>query len=279
MHSPRSTLALAKKTQYALQSNAGLDAAEAQDEFSTFIRRVTRTIRTQVKRFTDDKKLIEDLLFLLGKDEPNTNLLSFLSKTWVSFEAIYEELFGKEALIEFYIWAGTQGGSNALERMGIGVTFILRNDAVTEYLKERANYLIQSVDDTTKDQLVRLIQEAREKGLTNFQIAEAIEDRFKEITPARAEAIARTELAEAFNAVELQSYQRNGVQKMRWVTVLDERVCTICQPLHNTEVNIGENFPGIGSPRPPAHVNCRCFLEEVVEGVALRGNALVWAGE
>jgi hypothetical protein len=26
-------------------------------------------------------------------------------------------------------------------------------------------------------------------------------------------------------------------------------------------------------------VNCRCFLEEVVEGVALRGNALVWAGE
>lgn len=278
MSSLDSTLKLAKKAQYALQSNAGLDSAEAQKEFTTFIKQVTRVIRTQVKRVIEQDKLIDDMLFLLGKEEANTNLLSYLSSKWVTLTTVFSETYKEDVVDNFYMWAANEGGQNAMDRMGIDVSFVLRNDAVTQWLSQRENLMINSVDDTTKDKIVRLIQQAREEQLTNHQLKELIQSKFSEMTPARAEAIARTELAEAFNRVEFEAYKRNGVQRIRWVTVQDERVCPICAPLHNTEVPIGQEFPGAGG-HPPAHVNCRCFIEEVMAGFAVRGNAIVWAGE
>lgn len=278
MHSLTSTLRLAKQVQYALHSNAGLDAAESKKEFSVFVERVSRVIRIQSNKVAGDKDLIGDLVTILGKAEPNRNMVSFLSGVFVSFKSVYEELFGDGSIGEFYGWAGTEGGQNALDRMGIDLTFVLRNDSVTEHLKQREVYLIDSVDATTKDQIVRIIQESRETQATDFQIAQQIREQFKEISPHRAEAIARTELAEAFNFVEFETYKRNQVQKTRWVTVIDERVCPICAPLHNMEMTIGDAFI-TGVTRPPAHPNCRCFIEEVMSGVSVRGNAIVWTGE
>lgn len=51
--------------------------------------------------------------------------------------------------------------------------------------------------------------------------------------------------------------------RKRWVTVEDERVCPICEPLHDVVIDFAElfrsgDFVGEG---PPAHPRCRCFLE------------------
>jgi SPP1 gp7 family putative phage head morphogenesis protein len=264
-----------------VRNNAGLDQAESQKEFKRFIRQVQKVIKAQVTETVENDQLITDLLSLLPqveKAEANQNVVGYLTRSWISFEDKFQELFDEDTLSAYYTWAATQGGTNALERMGIEVGFTLRNDAVTNFLKQRENLLIRSVDDTTKEAIARLLEKSRDAGLTEFEIKEAILEHFDEIIPARAEAIARTELAEAFNATEYETYVRNGVKKMRWVTVIDERVCEICAPLHNEETAVGQSFSG-GQTRPPAHVNCRCFLEEVIAGVALRGNALIWTGE
>lgn len=48
-----------------------------------------------------------------------------------------------------------------------------------------------------------------------------------------------------------------------WRTVLDSRVCEICEPIHGQVVGYGEAFetPAGGKVGPPAHVRCRCFIE------------------
>ncbi len=43
-----------------------------------------------------------------------------------------------------------------------------------------------------------------------------------------------------------------------WYTMMDERVCPVCGPLHGTKQEVwGAQFPG----GPPAHVRCRCGVE------------------
>lgn len=51
--------------------------------------------------------------------------------------------------------------------------------------------------------------------------------------------------------------------RKRWFTVQDERVCEICGPLHGVIVRFDEHFSSgdfVGDG-PPAHPNCRCFLD------------------
>lgn len=280
MHSPNSALRLIKAAQYKLRRNVGLDDAENTEYFSTFQNRVEKTIMVQVKRVMQDDKVLDGIIFLINKAEADANAVSYLSQTWVGFEETITALFGAEVLDEFYIWAGEQGGQAVLDRMGLEATFQLTNDAVTQFLMEQKNLLIDSVDTTTKEQLVRVIQEGREGLLTVSEIKELIDERFKDISRNRAELIARTELANAFNAVEYETLRQNGAQKVRWVTVMDERVCPICEPLHNQEKQINGNFDSasFNGLRPPAHVNCRCFLEEVLSDFKPIGNRIVWTG-
>jgi len=79
----------------------------------------------------------------------------------------------------------------------------------------------------------------------------------------RAEQIAITETTRAISAGEelialilLQMMQTELVPI--WHTERDERVCPICRPLHGT----GKEVYGRISPSgPPAHPNCRCWLD------------------
>ena len=66
------------------------------------------------------------------------------------------------------------------------------------------------------------------------------------------------------------------------MTAVDDRVCPICGPLHNTIVDLSGGWtftqemldanPALARAlrgpqtilRPPAHVNCRCWLQPVV---------------
>jgi SPP1 gp7 family putative phage head morphogenesis protein len=81
----------------------------------------------------------------------------------------------------------------------------------------------------------------------------------------RAQNIARTELAFAFNQgahMTIQHAQAQGYMgevKKKWVTADDERVCELCGPLDGVTVDQDENFPGAGSV-PPRHPSCRCVV-------------------
>lgn len=53
-----------------------------------------------------------------------------------------------------------------------------------------------------------------------------------------------------------------------WRTVLDARVCPICEPLHGATIRLEADFSSsVGALQgPPAHPRCRCFLQYGKEG-------------
>lgn len=85
----------------------------------------------------------------------------------------------------------------------------------------------------------------------------------------RAENIARTEYAFAFNYGNFEAMRQArdlglvgpNIIKI-WQTAEDEKVCPVCAPLNGQIVDLDETFPitGTTSFTPPAHPRCRCTL-------------------
>ena len=81
----------------------------------------------------------------------------------------------------------------------------------------------------------------------------------------RAQNIARTELAFAYNAgaygatrdAQARGYIGDCVKV--WLTAYDERVCPVCSQLDDEKRNMDEAFSN-GKLLPPAHPSCRCAV-------------------
>lgn len=81
----------------------------------------------------------------------------------------------------------------------------------------------------------------------------------------RAQSIARTELAYAYNAghfgatkdAQAQGYIGDCVKI--WLTAFDERVCPICSAMDEERRNMDEPFSN-GKMLPPGHPQCRCAV-------------------
>ena len=95
----------------------------------------------------------------------------------------------------------------------------------------------------------------------------------------RAQNIARTELAFAYNAgsygatkdAQAQGYIGDCVKI--WLTAYDERVCHICERMDGEKRNIDEKFSN-GKIIPPGHPSCRCAVAyEEIPGTNLTPNS------
>lgn len=90
---------------------------------------------------------------------------------------------------------------------------------------------------------------------------------------ARAENIARTELAEAYGEGQLRSVQNaemdglvQGEIEKSWMAAEDERTCPVCGTLDGEKRPMSASFSN-DKMRPPAHQQCRCGLQfEVARG-------------
>jgi len=271
-----------RKLQISLRNNPTLDEAEDAPQTKEFEDEVQRVIQKQADTVANDQQLIDEILLILSKVAVSQEGLDKLSQKFPSFMSLVKQtlFFG------FFNWAGTQGGQSGLDKLGSDETFDLRNEAVIGVLEQRGLELARIADQSTKEEIIRIMTKGRQDLLTNFEISELVSAKFVDISQRRAEIIALNELANAINLVEFETFKRNGVISVRWVTVLDERVCPICEPLHNTIVGTGNNFVGsendsivFTGERPPAHINCRCFLEEVIDEFEVREERIVWTGQ
>lgn len=59
------------------------------------------------------------------------------------------------------------------------------------------------------------------------------------------------------DAATIQAWKDEGINKVKWVTEEDEKVCSICGPRNGKIYKIDQ-----APPKP--HPNCRCFLEPVI---------------
>ena len=86
-------------------------------------------------------------------------------------------------------------------------------------------------------------------------------------TPIRSSMIAVTEVTRIFSMANIDAWNRSGVVLgKKWMTARDDLVCSICAPLDGNEVGLKEfgfHVEGAALFAPPAHVNCRCWLQPV----------------
>lgn len=91
----------------------------------------------------------------------------------------------------------------------------------------------------------------------------------------RAETIARTEIAQAYNA-GADAFIREAIRhdlmpemKKEWSTALDERVCKECQALEGVQISMDDSFETQSGRRnvtvllPPLHPRCKCAVKYV----------------
>lgn len=158
---------------------------------------------------------------------------------------------------------------------------IVISDALKERINARASQLANGYADYTKTIVEDTLASAEDLS------ANEIAERLQEVMPrARAEMIARNETVYAIKSGRLEQDQdlaeKYGLSvKLVWRTSHDSKVCPICAAMEGQEVTLGEAFAdsietedGLASWEhnswndngriPDAHVNCRCYFDEVL---------------
>jgi len=149
----------------------------------------------------------------------------------------------------------------------IGMDFTKPNEIAAKWVEDYTFDLVKGIDDTS----LKLLQDAigafvDEPGYTIGDIIDLISPQFGDI---RASMIAVTETTRAF--AEGQKIAGEEMKRefpeltiyKTWFTNNDDRVCDICGPLDGVEMPMDDQFESEGETldAPPAHVNCRCWID------------------
>jgi phage portal protein BeeE len=234
---------------------------------------------------TKEERQLYDLLIelagsLMDQSNPETNVdIDEVIDKMISIledDAKMGELEGAEAL---RLLAEKDVANEILKTITGGEVYV--SDALKERIKTRATQLANGYVDYTK-QIV-------EDTLTSseFLTANEIAQKLQEALPrARAEMIARNETVYAIKSGRLEQdeilSEKYGLKvKLVWRTSQDSKVCPVCAAMAGQEVDLGKAFADsvetedgvVGwehnswndSGRiPDAHVNCRCYFDEVL---------------
>lgn len=171
--------------------------------------------------------------------------------------------------------AGASGGAGMLpaELQGI-VNWNVFNEAAIAYLNSYNSTIFQGINNTTRRQVIQAIEAWIHSGSPMSALETSLTPIFGQ---ARASQIAVTEVTRIFAEGNQMAWMASGVvTHNRWMTAKDERVCPVCGPLDGQVVALGANaFGGIGGiTSPPSHVQCRCYLQPVVDPKAFEQSLL-----
>jgi len=155
--------------------------------------------------------------------------------------------------------------------------FRLANEDAVEWAADRAAELVGrrrvgaslqvvhnappwAISESTREGLRELVTEAISDGWSPDQLKDAVLESWI-FDPARADVIARTELAMAHQAGTLAAWRRSGVvQGKRWlISDLHDQddICDINAAAG--VIPLDASFPS-GDDSPPAHPNCACVV-------------------
>jgi hypothetical protein len=200
---------------------------------------------------------LENLLEILG-DPPDLSRLS--EAFWIDAG---KELMG--AIMPVLQMAFINQASDFLEEQGIGVDWSLINKDAAEWARTYGFNLVSGLNDTTRELLQGAIGDYFTQGWTMGDLQDKLGQFYG---PVRAESIAVTEVTRASvqgelaTAEEVRRLNSNIVLTPVWQTNSDELVCEICGPYNQkTDEAWGDDYPD----GPPAHPNCRCWLNHDVE--------------
>lgn len=147
---------------------------------------------------------------------------------------------------------------------GLDMEIEVVNEAAARYAEDRAAQLIQDISDTTRDSLRDSVSSAIKDGQTSSQFADTLVDSY-DFSEARAETIARTELAMANVQAHVDASSAAGAVGKRWLLGDDHDDNSPCDCTDNAEEDViafDEDWAS-GDDWPPSHPNCTCDFEAV----------------
>ena len=144
----------------------------------------------------------------------------------------------------------------------ISFKFDRQNQQAIDWAKEHAAELAEGLSETSHEAIKKAIADNLETG--NFEAARL--DILEAVgNEARADLIASHETMLAANEGQRQAWAQavergllSGDEQRVWITVGDDKVCEICEPLEGATAGLDEQYPEGGGDGPPAHVRCRC---------------------
>ena len=259
-----------KKLRVRLRSsdNPALRGLEANPKIKAFKKRLVKALQQQVALIATPENFERMGYFEKFADFDPFDLIT-AENSLADFIDVYE----------FLIESATAGGDVALKRMKIGASFKIKDVRLINQLKRERDWLITSLDKTTKkwvkDKVVNEFKKPQDEQGTLREIAESINQEFRQISISRAELIVSNEVANAAAISEMLTYKENGGQTWHWQTNNDGRVTIGC--LENQAAGsrkIGEAFPS-GHTHNPRFPGCRCWME--IDSF-IRSNIGIWTG-
>lgn len=184
------------------------------------------------------------------------------------------------------------GASQGFASIGVADSdlFEVVPQAALEAVQRHNSLIVEQIRGTTEDGIRRAIAEGLDQGLSATETQKLVQGAVTDSVPWRAEAIARTEAANANMAGNQAAWMQAGVEGKRWLLAPD--ACSICRALVDkigregleskaiaiTEpfIKAGETLIGddgrkytarLDTYHPPLHPNDRCaMVAELPEG-------------
>ena len=164
------------------------------------------------------------------------------------------------------------GAANMVTQFNLGIAFDVNRPLPARWIEDRLKFWAVRVNETTAQQVVGAIRKANELGESIPQIADRIEH-IRDVSRARAEATAITEMVGATGEGHLQAFEQAEIEKKQWWTALDERVRDSHAAAHGQIRRLSEDFdvggqklraPGQGGSAEEV-IGCRCLPLPVFE--------------
>ena len=136
---------------------------------------------------------------------------------------------------------------------------LLTGEEAALWASVHAGQLIPGIDSTTQELIADAVEQGIEDHLGVNGTARLIRATLEDMTTARSQMIASTEMNAAFSEATMRKLDRLGVEYKQWITS-PGNVCDECSENEDASpIPIDEDFPS-GDSAPPAHPNCRCAV-------------------
>ncbi|MGW8177382.1 MAG: phage portal protein [bacterium] len=139
----------------------------------------------------------------------------------------------------------------------IGVGWDVIHEGAIAWAQQHTVTVVGQITTTSMNAFVQNFGPWVESGEPLSELIKSLEPYYG---PVRARMIGVTETTRAFAGANNDFWKSSGlVDKWRYITAVDDRVCPICLPKHLQEYDFNDQMD-----LPPQHVNCRCGTQPVV---------------
>ncbi len=165
-------------------------------------------------------------------------------------------------------------GEEALDDLGVSLSFNLDSPGVRRFLERRVQRFARQVNETTWEQLKAELQAGIDAGEGIEGLGERVEAVMADRIASSKETIARTEVNGALNGGTLLAWRQSGVvSKKEWIAALDDRTRETHIAAHGQQVDLDADFEvGVGAGPAPGQIglpeediNCRCSMVAVLD--------------